>query len=316
MTHMPAENLSGRTIANYRLLERIGEGGTATVYRAEHAERGTCAVKILRQRMRSDKTAIKRFLREADYGARVQHPNVVMTYDFGQADDLYYLALEWAEGEPLADYAQRSGPMDAPTVAHIMTQLGGALAAAHAVGIIHRDLKPENIMYDARTRTPKLLDFGIARDAQEDPSERLTRTGFFVGSLNYVAPEALSGALVEEAADIYSLSTIAYYLLTGEHPYAGRSPREIFSQLLRDPPRPLRQTSVGARLSPAVEAVIMRSLAREPSERHPSPEAFAEDLTRAAVDGTAPTTPASGAAKADSGLLGNLRSFFGRKREG
>jgi serine/threonine protein kinase len=314
---MPVENLSGRTIATYRLLERIGEGGTATVYRAEHAERGVCAVKVLRQRMRSDKTAIKRFLREADFGTRVQHPNVVSTYDFGQADDLYYLALEWAEGEPLAEYVQRCGPMDVRTVAHIMTQLGGALAAAHAVGIIHRDLKPENIMYDARTRTPKLLDFGIARDAQDDPSERLTRTGFFVGSLNYVAPEALSGALVEEAADIYSLSTIAYYLLTGEHPYTGRSPREIFSQLLRDPPRPLRETAVGARLSPAVEAAIMRSLSREPGDRHPTPQAFAEDLARAAAGG-GPTSaaPAADTGKNEGGLFGNLRSLFGRKREG
>jgi serine/threonine protein kinase len=314
---MPVENLSGRTIATYRLLERIGEGGTATVYRAEHDERGICAVKVLRQRMRSDKTAIKRFLREADFGTRVQHPNVVNTYDFGQADDLYYLALEWAEGEPLAEYVQRTGPMDAATVAHIMTQLGGALAAAHAVGIIHRDLKPENIMYDPQTRTPKLLDFGIARDAQDDPAERLTRTGFFVGSLNYVAPEALSGALVEEAADIYSLSTIAYYLLTGEHPYTGRSPREIFSQLLRDPPRPLRETAVGARLSPAVEAAIMRSLSREPGDRHPTPRAFAEDLARAAAGG-GPTSaaPAADTGKSEGGLFGNLRSFFGRKREG
>jgi len=314
---MPVENLSGRTIATYRLLERIGEGGTATVYRAEHDERGICAVKVLRQRMRSDKTAIKRFLREADFGTRVQHPNVVNTYDFGQADDLYYLALEWAEGEPLAEYVQRTGPMDAPTVAHIMTQLGGALAAAHAVGIIHRDLKPENIMYDPETRTPKLLDFGIARDAQDDPAERLTRTGFFVGSLNYVAPEALSGALVEEAADIYSLSTIAYYLLTGEHPYTGRSPREIFSQLLRDPPRPLRETAVGARLSPAVEAAIMRSLSREPGDRHPTPQAFAEALARAAADGgRTSAAPATEAGKGEGGLFGNLRSFFGRKREG
>jgi eukaryotic-like serine/threonine-protein kinase len=312
---MPVENLSGRTIATYRLLERIGEGGTATVYRAEHDERGTCAVKVLRQRMRADKTAIKRFLREADFGTRVQHPNVVSTYDFGEADDLYYLALEWAEGEPLAEYVQRTGPMDPGTVAHVMTQLGGALAAAHAVGIIHRDLKPENIMYDPRTRTPKLLDFGIARDAQEDPSERLTRTGFFVGSLNYVAPEALSGALVEEAADIYSLSTIAYYLLTGEHPYTGRSPREIFSQLLRDPPRPLRETAVGAHLSPAIEAVIMRSLSREPADRHPTPQAFAEDLARAvATGGSSSTAPA--AEKTEGGLFGNLRSIFGRKREG
>jgi serine/threonine-protein kinase len=316
---MPAENLAGRAIASYRLLERIGEGGTATVYRAEHAERGICAVKILRERMRSDKVAVKRFLREADYGSRVAHENVVRTYDYGEADGLYYLALEWAGGEPLAQYAERSGPLDPRLVGHIIAQLAGALSVAHEAGIVHRDLKPENIMFDPVTRTAKLLDFGIARDQQEDPAERLTRTGFFVGSLNYVAPEALSGALVGEAADTYSLATIAYYLLTGEHPYGGRSPREIFQQLLTQPPRPLRETPVGSRLSPAVEATIMRALSREPADRHATIRAFADDLQRAALQ-TAPTTPPAGPADSGGapggGFLGSLKSLFGRKREG
>jgi serine/threonine-protein kinase len=316
---MPAENLAGRAIASYRLLERIGEGGTATVYRAEHADRGTCAVKVLRERMRTDKIAVKRFLREADYGSRVAHHNVVQTYDYGEADGLYYLALEWADGEPLASYAERLGPMDPPLAAHIMAQLAGALSVAHEAGIVHRDLKPENIMFDPATRTAKLLDFGIARDQQEDPSERLTRSGFFVGSLNYVAPEALSGALVGESADTYSLATIAYYLLTGEHPYGGRSPREIFQQLLTQPPRPIRETNVGKRLSTALEATIMRSLSREPSDRHPTIGAFADDLQRAAAaaPGATPQPGASSTAEAAAGgLLGGLKSLFGRKREG
>jgi len=315
---MPVENLAGRTIASYRLLERIGEGGTATVYRAEHAERGPCAVKVLRQRMRSDKTAVKRFLREADYGARVQHPNVVTTYDFGEADGLYYLALEWADGEPLADFAQRAGTLPPPLVAQIIAQLAGALAVAHGAGIVHRDLKPENIMFNAKSGTAKLLDFGIARDQQEPAEERLTRTGFFVGSLNYVAPEALSGALVGEAADTYSLATIAFYLLTGEHPYGGRSPREIFQQLLTQPPRALRETTVGARLSPAIEAAVMRSLSREPDQRHPTVQAFAEELQAAVASGPAgASAPATQEPTASgSGLLGGLKSLFGRKRGG
>jgi serine/threonine-protein kinase len=197
-----------------------------------------------------------------------------------------------------------------------MQQLAGALAAAHAVGIIHRDLKPENIIFDSRNGAAKLLDFGIARDAQEDPAERLTRTGFFVGSLNYVAPEALSGALVGEAADIYSLATIAYYLLTGEHPHAGRSPREVFQQLLTQPARPLRQTPTGARLSEAIEAVIMKSLSRDPAARHPLVQAFADDLARAV------TAPAGSAAKpaappaGSKGVLGALKSIFGKKQDG
>ena len=221
---MASENLAGRTIAGYRLLERVGEGGTAEVYRAEHAEHGTCAFKVLRPRLRGDPTAVKRFLREASYGARVRHPAVVCTYDYGEADGLYYLALEWAGGQSLADFLHQNGPVAPAMAAAIVSQLAAGLGAAHQVGIIHRDLKPENIIYDARTRVTKLLDFGIARDAELPPEERLTRTGFFVGTLQYVAPEALSGELVDARADIYSLATIAYYMLTGRHPFTRPQP--------------------------------------------------------------------------------------------
>jgi serine/threonine protein kinase len=201
---MTTGNLAGTTIAGYRLLERVGEGGTAEVYRAEHGARGACAFKVLRERLRGDPTVVKRFLREAGYGSRVIHPGVVRTYDFGEADGLYYLALEWANGEPLADFLHREGPLAPAEAVPLVRQLADALAAAHNAGIIHRDLKPENIMYDAKTDTVKLLDFGIARDAEQPPEERLTRTGFFVGTLQYVAPEALSGELVDGRADIYA----------------------------------------------------------------------------------------------------------------
>src|SRR5207247_1125777 len=138
---MANENLAGRSIAGYRLLERVGEGGTAEVYRAEHAERGACAFKVLRQRLRGDPTVVKRFLREAGYGSRVKHPGVVRTYDFGEADGLYYLALEWAKGEPLADFLHRNGPLAPADAVALARQLADALTAAHQAGIIHRDLK-------------------------------------------------------------------------------------------------------------------------------------------------------------------------------
>ncbi|HEX4561152.1 MAG TPA: serine/threonine-protein kinase, partial [Gemmatimonadales bacterium] len=272
---MPTENLAGRTIAGYRLLERVGEGGTAEVYRAEHAERGPAAFKVLRPRLRGDPTAVKRFLREAGYGARVSHAGVVRTFDYGEADGLYYLALEWAPGDSLAAFLHRSGPLAPPDAVALVRQLADALAAAHHAGIIHRDLKPENIMYDPATKRARLLDFGIARDAELPPEERLTRTGFFVGTLQYVAPEALSGELVDGRADIYSLATIAYYLLTGRHPYNGRSPRELFQQLLTQPPTPLNEAVPGLRFSAGLEAAIMRGLARDPAGRQPAVEALA-----------------------------------------
>jgi serine/threonine-protein kinase len=299
---MAQENLAGRSIAGYRLLERVGEGGTATVYRAEHDVHGRCAVKTLRERLRDDPTAVKRFLREAGYGSRVRHPNVVRTYDFGDTDGLYYLALEWAEGEPLADAVARNRRLPAPEVAQIVEQLAGALAAAHAVGIIHRDLKPENIIYDASSRTAKLLDFGIARDAQEDPSERLTRTGFFVGTLQYVSPEALSGELVGEAADIYSLATITYNLLTGVHPYTARSPRELFQKLLTEPPARLNDAVKGLQFPRALEDAVMKGLARDAAKRQASVLEFAADVRRGAAATSSPP-----AKRGIMSLLGSIR---------
>jgi serine/threonine-protein kinase len=302
---MPTENLAGRTIAGYRLLERVGEGGTAEVYRAEHAERGPAAFKVLRPRLRGDPTAVKRFLREAGYGARVSHPGVVRTFDYGEADGLYYLALEWAPGDSLAAFLHRSGPLAPPDAVALVRQLADALAAAHYAGIIHRDLKPENIMYDPATKRARLLDFGIARDAELPPEERLTRTGFFVGTLQYVAPEALSGELVDGRADIYSLATIAYYLLTGRHPYNGRSPRELFQQLLTQPPTPLNEAVPGMRFSAGLEAAIMRGLARDPAGRQPAVEALAAELEQGLT--AQPTPPPS------RGLFGALKSIVGRK---
>lgn len=279
---MSEDNLVGRTVAGYTLLSHVGEGGTATVYRAQHPERGQAAVKILRSRMSQDPIAVKRFLREAEFGTRVKHPNIVQTYEYGEADGLYYLALEWAAGEPLAGFLTASGPLSPELTASIIEQLGLALGAAHQAGIIHRDLKPANIMYDPATRTTRLLDFGIARDAEDDPAQRLTKAGFFVGTLQYVAPEALSGELVNEQADVYSLATIAYHLLTGQLPYPGKNPRELFQQLLSKPPLPLNQASKSLRFSPELEAVVMRGLERDLSKRYKTVGDFARDFCQAA----------------------------------
>jgi len=303
---MASENLAGRSIAGYRLLERVGEGGTAEVYRAEHPDHGSCAFKVLRPRLRGDPTAVKRFLREASYGARVRHAGVVRTYDYGEADGLYYLALEWAGGQSLADFLHQNAPVAPALVADIINQLAHGLAAAHQVGIVHRDLKPENIVYDKESNVAKLLDFGIARDAELPPEERLTRTGFFVGTLQYVAPEALSGELVDARADIYSLATIAYYMLTAHHPFTGRNPRELFQQLLKESPVPLSQALPEARFPPALEAAVMRGLSRDPAQRQSTVTGLAQEIA-AGASGTA--------APSGSGFMGAFRKLMGGKKE-
>jgi serine/threonine-protein kinase len=270
------------------------------VYKAEHATHGVAAVKVLRVRLAQDPVAVKRFLREAEYGTRVSHPNIVRTYDFGQTDTLYYLALEWVDGEVLERFANRSGPLAPELVATIVEQIGAALAAIHIQGIIHRDLKPANMMFNPATQHAKLLDFGIARDADLKPEERLTRAGFFVGTLQYVSPEALSGELVKEQADIYSMATITYYLLTGALPYTGRNPRELFSQLLKDPPVPLNQAVKGLKFSDTIEQAVMTGLERDLSKRYKTMDEFTSKVCTALRSA------------AESGKPGFLRSIFGR----
>ncbi len=279
---MAQDPLVGRTIAGYTLKRSVGEGGTAQVYLAEHPERGEVALKVLRPRLAQDPIAVKRFLREAEFGARVVHPSVVRTFDFGEADGVYYLALEWAAGEPLELFLTRSGKLSPPVVGNIIEQLGAALEEAHRAGIIHRDLKPANIMYDPTEQCAKLLDFGIARDAELPAEERLTRAGFFVGTLQYVAPEALSGELVGEQADVYSLAVIAYQLLTEVTPFPGKNPRELFQQLLTEEPTPLNAAEKGVKFSSRLEEVVMKGLARDLSKRWKTVRDFTDAFCQAA----------------------------------
>jgi serine/threonine-protein kinase len=302
---VPRENLVGQTIAGYSLQSEVGEGGTSAVFRAQHADHGTVAVKVLREKLRQDKTAVARFLREARYGERVTHPNVVRTIEIGEAGPgMHFLAIEWATGEILEKYAKRQGPLPLDEVCTIVKQIADAVHAAHAVGIVHRDLKPDNVMYDPATRQVKLLDFGIATDTDISPEQRLTRAGFFVGTLMYVAPEALSGELVGPLADQYSLATIAYFLLTGCLPFPAKTPREMFSQLLSQPPIALNLAKAGLKFPQVVENVVMRGLSKEPAKRYSDVLAFAADFCQAA---------AAQPEKEAAGFVSKFTSMFRKK---
>ena len=301
---MAKENLIGRSLAGYTLRGEVGEGGTSAVFRAEHPAHGVVAVKVLREKLRQDKTAVARFVREARYGERVQHPNVVQTIEVGEAaPGMHFLAIEWAAGELLERYAKQHGPLPADEVSTIISQIADAVHAAHIVGIVHRDLKPDNVMYDPATRRVKLLDFGIATDTDMAPEQRLTRAGFFVGTLMYVAPEALSGELVSPAADQYSLATIAYLLLTGCLPFTAKTPREMFSQLLSQPPIPLNAARPNLRFASAIEQVIMKGLSKSPVQRYPDAVAFASALDGALAIDDEPSRP---------GLLSRMKDMFKR----
>jgi len=299
------ESLVGRTLSGYTLESEVGEGGTSAVFRASHPSHGVVAVKVLREKLRNDRTAVTRFLREARFGERVVHPNVVRTIEIGEASPgMHFLTIEWALGELLEKYARRHGPLPLGQVCTIVTQIAAAVQAAHEAGIVHRDLKPENVMFDAESGVVKLLDFGIATDTDSAPEQRLTRAGFFVGTLMYVAPEALSGELVTPAADQYSLATITYFLLSACLPYTAKTPREMFTQLLSQPPIPLNAAKPGLRFSPSVESVIMRGLTKDPSKRFGNAVEFAAALCGAIGQ------PVEGER---SGFLGRLKQMFARE---
>jgi eukaryotic-like serine/threonine-protein kinase len=310
------QSIVGRNLAGYTLSALVGEGGTSAVYRAEHAEHGTVAVKVLREKLREDRTAVARFVREARFGSRVHHPSVVRTIEIGEGEaGLHFIATEWANGELLERYARRKAPLPADEVAEIVEQIAEAVQAAHLAGIVHRDLKPDNVMYDPATHNVKLLDFGIAADTEIGAEERLTRAGFFVGTLLYVAPEALSGEMVTPAADQWSLATIAYYLLSSCHPYAARTPREMFTKLLSQPPTPLGTAKDGLYIAPVIESVVMRGLSRDPAKRYPSVREFAAAFRTAVATAARQPAPVPAPNEDDETLLEKARAHFrGRKK--
>lgn len=303
---MSRDPLVGTTIAGYTLLDRVGEGGTATVYRAQHTEHGTVALKVLKEKLRQDRTAVARFTREASFGTRVTHPNVIRTIQTGEENGLPFLVIEWAAGELMESYAKRNAPFPPDEVSAVITQIAGAVYAAHTAGIVHRDLKPDNVMYDHETRTVKLLDFGIATSTDVTPDQRLTRAGFFVGTLMYVAPEALSGEVVSPAADQYSLATMAYQFLIGALPYTAKSPREMFTQLLSQPPIALNKAKPDLVYAQPVEDVVMKGLAKAPKDRYESVIAFADALAAVLKDPFPPKAAGS------DGLFSKMKGLFGR----
>ncbi len=302
---MTRDALVGTTLAGYTLLDRVGEGGTATVYRATHPDHGTVAFKVLREKLRQDRTAVARFTREAGFGTRVQHPNVIRTLQTGVEEGVPFLVIEWAAGELMESYAKRHAPFAPDEVGTVVSQIASAVFAAHSAGIVHRDLKPDNVMYDHESRTVKLLDFGIATSTDTTPDQRLTRAGFFVGTLMYVAPEALSGEIVSPAADQYSLATMAYLFLTGTLPYTARSPRDMFTQLLSQPPVPLNKAKPDIQFRQEVEAVVMKGLAKLPGDRYADVVAFADALAGVLKDPFPASTPSGG-------LLSKMKGLFGR----
>ncbi|MFL5726261.1 MAG: protein kinase domain-containing protein [Chloroflexota bacterium] len=263
--------LEGRVLARrYRLLELLGEGGMALVYRG-HDERldRPVAIKILRGGFGADPEFVSRFRQEARSAASLHHPNIVTVFDTGTDDGIDFIVMELVEGEDLEHVLARTAPLPVHAATRIVVEVARALEAAHARGIIHRDVKPGNILIEPDGGA-RVADFGIARAAN---AAGMTTAGVLLGSAQYVSPEQVMGEEVTPASDIYSLGVVLYEAVSGRRPFDGPAPAAVALERLRVRPAP--PSAVAPNLPPGIDPLVMRALEREPADRYRSAGDFA-----------------------------------------
>jgi serine/threonine protein kinase len=269
----PATPRTGDTIGNYRLGERLGEGGMGTVYRVEHAVLGRqYALKVLRSKVvEREATAAQRFVREARAAARVRHPNIVDVFDFGHfPDGRPYFVMELCEGESLIDLVHR-GPLEPAVVVNIARQIANALAAVHDHGVVHADVTPSNVLVTGTNPLHvKLVDFGLAAIAGENFMEE--ESEFVLGTPAYISPEQLHGMPASDRSDQYGLGCVLYELLTGHPPYRNENLRELCMMHIQAPiPTP---ASPHGPLPGRLADVIRTCMAKSPQQRFPGMRAM------------------------------------------
>jgi eukaryotic-like serine/threonine-protein kinase len=260
----------------YRVLRRIGSGGMADVWLAEdtHLQRQV-ALKVLHNRFAQDREFVERFRREAEAAAGLQHPNVVSVFDRGEVDGTYYIAMEYIEGRPLKALIDDGLAPD--EAVRLVRQVLEAARFAHRRGVIHRDLKPHNVIVD-REGNAKVTDFGIARAGVSE----ITQTGSVMGTAHYLSPEQAQGLEVTAASDLYSVGVILYEALTGRVPFEGDSAVAVaLKQVSQTPQRP---SALNPQVSPALDAVVMRALEKDPARRFQDADAFIAALDAAKRD--------------------------------
>jgi serine/threonine-protein kinase len=266
------ENRIGTTLGAYKVLELLGKGGMGYVYRGEHAKLGReVALKLLRGDYAKRRDAVLRFFQEAKTVNRVRHRNIVDVTDFVELDDgTTFIIMEFLRGQSLGKWA-RTG-IDLPRALAVLVQICDGLGAAHAVGVVHRDLKPDNVIVVPTSdgaELVKLLDFGVAKLLNRDDEDIgfQTAAGSVIGTPAYMSPEQAGGLVVDHRSDIYSLGAIMYELFCGQPMFRGRSFGEFVRKHLTEAPVPPRQTPNGAGIDPALEALILKCLAKDANER-------------------------------------------------
>jgi serine/threonine-protein kinase len=258
----------------YRLERKIGTGGMADVWLAEDTELDRdVAIKILHDRFAQDSEFVQRFQREAQSAAGLQHPNVVGVFDRGEFGDSYFIAMEYVDGPSLKDLVK--GGMGTKDAVDFTRQILNAARFAHRKGIIHRDLKPQNVLIDDEGRA-RVADFGIARGGENSD---ITATGSVMGTAQYLSPEQAQGKPTTPSSDIYSIGVILYEALTGRVPFEGDSAVAVALKQVSETPR--RPSAINPNIPPALDAVVMRALAKDPEARFKDADAFLKALDAA-----------------------------------
>ncbi|MED3552236.1 Stk1 family PASTA domain-containing Ser/Thr kinase [Cytobacillus praedii] len=269
---MIGKRISGR----YKILEIIGGGGMANVYLAHDMilDRDV-AVKMLRLDFANDEEFIRRFHREAQSATSLAHPNIVSIFDVGEEDSIYYIVMEYVDGQTLKQYIQQNSPIQVDKVLDIMKQLTSAISHAHQNHIIHRDIKPHNILID-RLGNVKITDFGIAMALS---ATSITQTNSVLGSVHYLSPEQARGGMANRKSDIYSLGIVMFELLTGRLPFSGESAVSIALKHLQSETPSLRRWNPS--IPQSVENIVFKATAKDPFHRYDSVEEMEEDIRTA-----------------------------------
>ncbi|MHB8245288.1 MAG: Stk1 family PASTA domain-containing Ser/Thr kinase [Acidimicrobiales bacterium] len=272
----PGEDRARIYNGRYELISQIARGGTAQVYLAKDLllDRPV-ALKVLFPELSSDSSFVERFRREAQAAANLSHPNIVPVFDWGESERTYFIVMEYVDGEPLSAIIRGQAPLPAGRAAAIAADITKALSNAHRHGVIHRDVKPGNVLL-TRDGQVKVTDFGIARAVGSDDS--VTQTGLVMGTATYFSPEQAQGLGVDGRSDVYALGVVLYEMVTGRPPFSADTPVAIAYKHVSEaavPPRVLEP-----RVPEALDAIIMRAMAKQPGDRYPTAEDLHADLQR------------------------------------